>query len=146
MDQRAGRTEVGIPYGFGSDWPASIMPELNGFYEMQGFVTRLNPNEPEKGTLNADQALTLEQAVYGFTMGGAHNMGFDWPDKIGSIEEGKLADFIVIDRNIFEIPIETLKDTQVELTVVGAGWCLIGSSPPRMSVSNAGIGRSLRQL
>ena len=44
---------------------------------------------------------------------------FDWPEKIGSIETGKLADFIVIDRNIFEIPIDTLKDTKVEKTVIG---------------------------
>ena len=111
--------ENDIPFGFGSDWPSSVVPVLNGFYEMQGFVTRRNPYEPEKGTLNASQAITLEQAVYGFTMGGAHTLGFDWPEKIGSIEEGKLADFIVTDRNIFEIPIETLKDTKVEKTVVG---------------------------
>jgi hypothetical protein len=111
--------EVGIPYGFGSDWPAAVEPILNGFFQMQGFVTREDPNNSNSGTLNADQAITLEQAVYGFTQGGAYNLGFDWPEKVGSIEEGKLADFIVIDRNIFEIPIETLKDTQVEMTVVG---------------------------
>jgi predicted amidohydrolase YtcJ len=38
---------------------------------------------------------------------------------LGSIETGKLADFIVIDRNIFEIPVEELKETRVDLTVVG---------------------------
>ena len=45
--------------------------------------------------------------------------GFDWPDKLGSIEAGKLADFIVIDRNIFEVPIEQVHETEVDLTVVG---------------------------
>ena len=111
--------EAGIPYGFGSDWPANVNPVMNGFFEMQGFVTRSDPANPESGTLNADQAIMLEQAVYGFTLGGAHNLGFDWPQKLGSIEEGKLADFIVIDRNIFEIPTEVLNETQVDLTVIG---------------------------
>jgi len=111
--------EAGIPFGFGSDWPSSIQPVVKGFYEMQGFVTRQNPNDPDLGTLNAGQAISLEQAIHGYTLGGAHTLGFDWPEKIGSIEQGKFADFIVIDRNIFDIPIETLKDTEVDLTVVG---------------------------
>ena len=55
----------------------------------------------------------------GFTMGGAECLGFGWPDKIGSIEKGKLADMIVLDRNIFEEPITELYQTQVELTVLG---------------------------
>jgi hypothetical protein len=111
--------EAGIPYGFGSDWPSVLEPILNGFFQMQAWITRSDPRNPDSGTLNADQAITLEQAVWGYTRGGIECLGFDWPDKLGSIEEGKLADFIVIDRNIFEIQIETLKDTQVDLTVVG---------------------------
>ena len=52
-------------------------------------------------------------------MGGAQCLGFDWPEKLGSIETGKFADFIVLDRDIFESPIETLYQTIVDLTVVG---------------------------
>jgi predicted amidohydrolase YtcJ len=111
--------EAGIPYGFGSDWPSTLEPVLNGFFQMQAWVTRRDPRNPNSRTLNVDQAITLEQAVWGYTRGGIECLGFDWPEKIGSIEEGKFADFIVIDRNIFEIPIETLKDTKVETTVVG---------------------------
>jgi len=111
--------EIGIPYGFGSDWPASLEPVLNGFFQMQGFITRRDPRNPDYGSLNEGQAITLEQAVYGWTLGGAETLGFDWPEKLGSIERGKLADFIVLDRNIFEIPVETLKDTLVERTMVG---------------------------
>ena len=111
--------ESGMPYAFGSDWPSVLEPTLNGFFQMQAWITRSDPNNPDSGTLNPNQALTLEQAVYGYTKGGIECLGFDWPDKLGSIEEGKLADFIVIDRNIFEIPIEELKDTKVDLTVVG---------------------------
>jgi len=77
------------------------------------------PGKPGNGTLNARQAITLEQAVRGFTQGGAECLGFDRLDKLGSIEQGKLADFIVLDRNFPEIPIETVKDTQVNITVMG---------------------------
>ncbi len=111
--------EIGIPFSFGSDWPAALEPVLNGFFQMQGFITRRDPNNPDYGSLNEDQAITLEQAVRAMTLGGAQCLGFDWPDKLGSIEKGKLADFIVIDRNVFDIPIEEVKDTSVDLTVVG---------------------------
>jgi predicted amidohydrolase YtcJ len=49
----------------------------------------------------------------------AHTLGFDWPDKNGSIEKGKFADFIILDHNIFETPIDSLTDTQVRTTVFG---------------------------
>jgi predicted amidohydrolase YtcJ len=111
--------DSGVPFAFGSDWPSVLEPNLNGFFQMQAWVTRVDPSNPDSGTLNIDQALTLEQAVYGYTKGGIGCMGFDWPDKLGSIERGKLADFIVIDRNIFEIPTEELKETKVDLTIVG---------------------------
>lgn len=111
--------EIGIPYGFGSDWPAALEPTLNGFFQMQGFITRQDPNNPNSGTLNEMQAINLEQAIYGWTKGGAACLGFDWPEKLGSIEPGKFADFIILDRNIFELPTEELKLTQVDKTIVG---------------------------
>jgi len=111
--------DTGMPVGFGSDWASALIPEPNGFHQMQSWITRQDPQNPSSGTLNADQAITLEQAVRGFTMGGAQCLGFGWPDKIGSIEQGKLADFIVLDRNIFETPVSKLYETQVEQTVLG---------------------------
>jgi hypothetical protein len=111
--------ETGMPVAFGSDWASALIPEPNGFHQMQSWITRQDPQDPSSGTLNADQAITLEQAVRGFTMGGAECLGFGWPDKIGSIEKGKLADFIVLDHNIFEDPITELYQTRVERTVLG---------------------------
>ena len=37
-------------------------------------------------------------------------------DRIGSLEEGKLADFIILERNIFEIPIDVVADTKIHQT------------------------------
>ena len=57
--------ESGIPVAFGSDWPSALIPDPNGFHQMQAWITRQNPEDPSSGTLNADQAITLEQAIRG---------------------------------------------------------------------------------
>jgi len=111
--------EAGIPIAIGSDWPSTLDPIPNGFSMMQTFVTRRDPSNPDYAVLNPGQAITLEQAVRAFTQGGAECLGFDWPDKLGSIEASKLADLIVLDRNIFEIPIAEVYETRVRQTVVG---------------------------
>ncbi len=111
--------EANIPTGFGSDWPFALIPDPNGFYQMQSWITRSDPENPNSGILNENQRIDLEQAILGFTLGGAHCIGFGWEEKIGSIEEGKLADFIVIDKDIFNTPIDELYKTQVLMTVVG---------------------------
>ena len=111
--------EAGTPTGLGSDWPSSIIPEPNSFWYLQTWITRKLPGATDAKTHNAGQAISLEQAIEAYTLGAAKCMGFDWPGKVGSIEAGKLADFIVLDRNLFEIPVETIKDTLVDRTVVG---------------------------
>ena len=98
---------------------SSIIPEPNTFWYLSTWVNRKLPGDPDAQTLNGDQAITVEQAVTAYTLGSAQTMGYDWPDKVGSIEVGKFADFVVLDRNIFEIPTDTLHETTVDLTVVG---------------------------
>jgi predicted amidohydrolase YtcJ len=111
--------EAGLPVGFGTDYPSMLDPEINAFLHMQVWVTRVDPKKSGAEPLNLDQGITLEQAILGFTLGGAMSLGFDWPEKIGSIEEGKLADFVVLDRNILEAPISELYETTIVRTVVG---------------------------
>ena len=111
--------DAGIPFSYGSDWPSTLEPEPNGFFTIQSMITRRNPYDPDYGVLNPDQAITLAQSVKAITLGGAQCLGFGWPDKLGTIEAGKLADFIVIDRNIFNIPIDKVYETKVDLTIVG---------------------------
>ena len=50
-------------------------------------------------------------------MGSAYTLGQD--REIGSLEVGKLADLIVLDRNVFQIPPEEIASTRVLMTVVG---------------------------
>ena len=60
--------------------------------------------------------LTVAEAFKANTMGSAFVYGRD--HELGSLEEGKLADVVVMDRNLFEIPADDIKDTKILLTVM----------------------------
>ena len=78
-------------------------------------MTRKFPDgQPESGW-NPEQKLTLWDALYAYTWGGAYKAGKE--DSIGSLEAGKLADVAVWDRNLFEIPADDILTSNVELTV-----------------------------
>jgi predicted amidohydrolase YtcJ len=106
---------AGARLGYGSDWLTMIPP--SPWQPMQGFVTRTNPDAPEKGVLGEGETLTVEQAIRVFTLNGAYAVNAD--DRIGSIENGKQADMIVLDRNLFDIDPSEIRDTQVLITMMG---------------------------
>lgn len=83
-----------------SDWNVS---PFNPFIGLQNAVTR------------APQELTLTKAIKAYTLNGAYVMRQE--DKVGSIEVGKLADFVVLDRNLFDIAEDTINKTKVDMTV-----------------------------
>jgi predicted amidohydrolase YtcJ len=111
--------EAGLVVGFGDDWSSALIPDPDAFHQIQSWVTRRDPEDPDRGALNEGQAITVEQAIVGFTINGARCFGFGWDDEIGSIEAGKLADMIVIDQNILEVPVTEIYKTRVLTTVVG---------------------------
>ena len=80
-------------------------------------VTRADPYGVHAGTQGVEQAVDLAQAIRIFTLAGAEAMYLE--SRTGSLVPGKEADFIVLDRNLFEIPPDQISDTQVLLTVVG---------------------------
>lgn len=63
-----------------------------------------------------EQKLTVQEAVHGYTVGGAYT-SFE-EDIKGTIEEGKLADIVVLSRNIYEIPEDEIKDAKVKMTIL----------------------------
>lgn len=109
--------EAGLRVGFGSDFPSSLIPDPNQFWYLEGWVTRAMPGEPEHGTVNPDEAISIEQAVRGFTLGGAEALGGHYADAFGSIEVGKSADFIILDRNLIEAAPSEIHQTRVEQTI-----------------------------
>lgn len=105
--------DLGIHYACGSDCPVESFDVMRGICCA---VTRRDlAGAPEEGWL-PEQALTVEQAVRGFTLGGAYAAHEDHIR--GSLEVGKLADMAVLERDIFAIPPEEIKDVGVDMTVL----------------------------
>ena len=107
----------GLSVGQGSDW-LTANPIPDPFISIQAMITRSNPfDESMPGQLNPDEAITLEEAIYINTLGGAEVLGVE--DILGSISVGKFADMIILDQNLFEIDVMNIFGTQVMQTIVG---------------------------
>ena len=106
--------DAGAVVSYGSDW--DNIPEPNPWFAMEGMITRQYPGKPEYGHLNPDERLDRETAIEVFTRNGA--MLMETENETGTIEPGKSADFIVIDQNILEVPVEKIHKTKVLKTVL----------------------------
>ena len=109
--------QSGIIYGVGPDAPTS--PIYRPFDGIEIALTRQAIGSPDSERLPG-AALTLDQAIYGYTLGSAKLMLME--DLIGSLEPGKKADIIVLDRDIHkqvEEDVYELHETEVEMTFLG---------------------------
>lgn len=111
--------KVGGIVGGGSDHMQRIdslksVNPYNPFLGMSVAVTRKGKYFPQK--LRPEQALTREQAIRFYTMNNAHLMFME--NEVGSLEKGKLADFIVLDRDILTCPEDQIASTQCLETFV----------------------------
>lgn len=97
----------------GSDWP--VVPSLNPWVALETLVTRRGPGGAGE-ELGGAEKITLEQAFDLFTINAAQQMG--QRHLVGSIEAGKLADVLILDRNIFRIPVTRIHETQVRTTII----------------------------
>ena len=96
---------------FASDGPLMWQEPL---HSMEATITRRNP-VGDGGALSPKEAIDLETAIRAYTLDSAWLMNNE--SVVGSIEVGKRADFIVLDRNLFEIEAEQISDSKVLLTV-----------------------------
>jgi predicted amidohydrolase YtcJ len=99
---------------FGSDWPVAPAIPLEGIYAA---VTRRTLDDKNPDGWYPEQKITVEQALRAYTIDAAYS-SFDEKIK-GSLEKGKLADFVVLTNNIFIISPEKIRDVSVLNTVVG---------------------------
>lgn len=98
----------------GSDFPVESADPLWGFYAS---VTRQDHAGSPSGGWMPAQTLTREQALLSWTLWGAY-AAFEVKDK-GSLEPGKLADFVMLSRDIMKVPAAEILKTRVRMTVLG---------------------------
>lgn len=102
----------GAMVAFGSDWSVST---ANPLEEIEAAVTRMGPAGETKTPFLPDERIDLPDALAAFTSNAAYVNRIE--NKTGSIEVGKLADLVVLDHNLFEIPPTEIAESKALLTL-----------------------------
>jgi predicted amidohydrolase YtcJ len=98
------------------------------FFGMQVGHTRLEPEFGDTATVRPpeNERLSVEDMIRGYTLNGAAQLGLE--NDLGSIEVGKIADLVVLNRNLFEIPADKIRFTK-PTAVLMEGELISGSLP-----------------
>ena len=105
--------KVGALLAGGSDWNVS---SLNPLEAIETAIRRQDPYTKTGPTLGQNEEVDLYTALDMYTRNAAYVMRLE--DKTGTIEVGKRADLIVLDRNLFEIPVTEISEAKVLLTLM----------------------------
>ena len=106
--------DAGCKYGQGSDFPVAD-GKPDPFTSIEVGMRRVDVGFEGPAPEDICEAPTLEESIESFTINNAYEVRME--DKIGSIEEGKLADLVIIDQNLFEIPASEIHNTKVLETI-----------------------------
>ena len=106
--------DAGANLTFGSDWTVAPIDPLLGIYAA---VTRRTIDDANPGGWVPEQKISVEEALTAYTSSSAF-AAFEEHDS-GTIETGKLADFVVLSENLFEIDPVSIPSVHVNRTVVG---------------------------
>jgi len=98
---------------FGTDWPVEPLNPLMGLYAA---VTRKDPaGNPSQPSWYWRESISLIEALRAYTIGAAYA---EFQDSLkGSLEVGKLADMVVLTKDIFVLPPKEILNTEVEATI-----------------------------
>lgn len=116
--------DSGAVIASGSDFPVELPNPFLGLYTA---VTRQDRAGLPPGGWYPDQALSRDEALHSFTLAAA--FAAHQEDRLGSLEPGKWADFIVIDRDYFRIPVSEIDDIRVLQTWVGGKLVFDAANP-----------------
>ncbi|MEO8573006.1 MAG: amidohydrolase [Pyrinomonadaceae bacterium] len=106
--------DSGAVLAFGSDSPVAPINPLFGIYAA---VTRRTLDDKNPNGWIPEQKISVEEAVRAFTWGSAYA---EFQESVkGTLEPGKLADFVMVSDDIFTIDPVKIRDAKVLLTVVG---------------------------
>jgi predicted amidohydrolase YtcJ len=104
----------GVRLALGTDWFVAPLDPMQTVYAA---VTRATLDGKHPEGWHPEQKLTVEETVEAYTLGSAFAEFQD--DVKGSIQRGKLADFVILSDDIFHIQKEAIRDVKVVKTVVG---------------------------
>ena len=108
---------VGANLVWGTDWPVTSLVPVEGLETAatRRYLGGLDPyGEPDQSWL-PEERITLGDAIAAYTISGAFLLFEE--DERGSIEVGKLADLVVMEKNLFEIPLLEIHEVAVDMTV-----------------------------
>lgn len=103
----------GVKIVNGTDAPVEDISPIASFYAS---VTRELPDGTPEGGMFGDQRMSRQEALKSYTLDAAY--GSFHEDVLGSIENGKLADFTVLSKDIMTVPENEILDTEVVYTIV----------------------------
>jgi predicted amidohydrolase YtcJ len=106
--------DSGAHVAFGSDWSVAPATPLEGIYAA---VTRRTLDGANPDGWVPEQKISVEQALHAYTTEAAY-ASFEENIK-GKLKVGMLADFVLLDRDLTAIPVDTIKDVKILKTVVG---------------------------
>jgi hypothetical protein len=120
--------DSGAAIAFGSDWDVSSVNPLDG---IEVAITHREPSRGPGPPWLPEEQIGLPEAIAGYTIGGAY---LDFTEReTGSIETGKSADLIVLDRNLFTIPSDRIHDAKVLWTLLEGKEVYRAAGFPRSS-------------
>jgi predicted amidohydrolase YtcJ len=104
--------EMGIPVAFSSDYPCTVdtSPQLT----LWSAITRQTSSGE---IIGGQESVNIGEALRLHTMGSAYAANEE--NVKGSIETGKLADFVVWSDDLYAIPTDKIRDLRAELTIIG---------------------------
>lgn len=102
--------KAGAKLAFGTDYP---VVDFNPYPTIYAAVTRMDRNG-NSTSINPQECISMAEALNAYTSGAAKAYG---RDDIGTLEKGKLADIIVVDKNLFEIPLEEVHGCRTVMTM-----------------------------
>jgi predicted amidohydrolase YtcJ len=120
--------DAGVTLLFGSDWPGTNASwyTANPLIVIHSAMTRQTVDGVPEGGWFPEQRLDLETSLRAYTVNNAWAEGEE--ANKGSLRAGMLADFVMVDRDLFAIPPAEIKDARVVLTVVGGR--VVHEAPP----------------